>query len=430
MTEPDRRARREFFPRKIRQWLVPVATLGLIGLIGGIALAMSGVLNLAASTPHPQGWASFLHYAFQRSVAFHSRNLDPPAEIRSAALIEKGATHYDRVCSNCHGAPGMGQNPIALSMRPQPQYLMGSLKDYTPQELFWIVKHGVKYSAMPAWPAGDRDDEVWAMVAFLGAMKNMNYEQYRTITLGAMKNGGGTPPALPPGDLRPQPYVIGGTRTAEAAVNFSTPALGFGHNAEVAEIGKSCVACHGADGRSRASGGIPNIALLKREQIVQQLNLYRTGVRQSGIMQNVAVQLTQQQIAGLADYYSSQPKIGAANVRAAPAVLALGERIVQRGLPDRRIGACASCHGVTATAGKAYPGLDGQYPLYLRDQLRLYRSGVRGGDVRANPMPAIAARLTDKEIEAVSLFYASRSPGAAPIEPANIPVATLSPTGN
>ncbi|WP_315764323.1 c-type cytochrome [Sphingomonas sp. Y38-1Y] len=413
---------REFFPRKIRHWLVPIGTMGLVGLIGAMLLAMTGVLNLAASTPHPQGWASFLHFAFQRSVAFHSRNLQPPAEINSAALIEKGATHYDRVCSNCHGAPGMGQNPIAMSMRPQPQYLMGSLKDYSPSELFWIVKHGVKYSAMPAWPAGDRDDEVWAMVAFLRAMKSMNYEQYRSITLGAMKRATGAPPALPPGDFRPQPYVIGGTQTAEAAVNFSTPALGFGHSSEIAEIGKSCVACHGTDGRSRASGGIPNIALLNRNQIVRQLDLYRTGVRQSGIMQNVAVQLTPDQIAGLASYYSSQPKVGGAKVRATPAVLALGERIASQGLPDRQVGACASCHGITAAAARAYPGLDGQYPLYLRDQLRLYRSGVRGGDIPANPMPAVAARMTDKEIEAVSLFYASRSLGTAPVRAVDAPV--------
>lgn len=426
MTDPRPPVRREFFPTKIRQWLVPLATAGLIGGIGAVLLAMSGVLNLAASTPHPQGWASFLHFAFQRSVAFHSRNLDPPAEIRSAALIEKGATHYDRVCSNCHGAPGMGQNPIALSMRPQPQYLMGSsLKEYTPSELFWIVKHGVKYSAMPAWPAGDRDDEVWAMVAFLGAMKNMNYQQYRDITLGASKNATGALPMLPPGDLRPQPYVIGGTRTAEAAVNFSTPALGFGHSAEVAEIGKSCVACHGVDGRARASGGIPNIALLTREQIVRQLNLYRTGVRQSGIMQNVAVQLTPQQIAGLAGYYSSQPKVSGAAVKADPATLALGERIAVRGLPDRGVAGCASCHGVTAAASKAYPGLDGQSPLYLRDQLRLYRTGIRGGDVAANPMPAVAAKMTDREIEAVSLYYASRSPAAPPVEAKDIAPARL-----
>lgn len=417
MTDPQRNPRREFFPKKIRQWLVPLALAGLLGMVGAVLVAVSGVLNLAASRPHPQGWASFLHFAFQRSVAFHSRNLDPPPEIRTATLIEKGATHYDRVCSNCHGAPGMGQNPIALSMRPQPQYLMGSLKDYTPSELFWIVKHGVKYSAMPAWPAGDRDDEVWAMVAFLGAMKNMNYAQYRDITLGAVKNATGGPPELPPGNYRPQAYEIGGTRTAEAAVNFSTPALGFGHNAEVAEIGKTCVACHGVDGRSRASGGIPNIALLRREQIIKQLNLYRTGTRQSGIMQNIAVQLTPQQIAGLADYYASQPKVGATNVRATPAVLALGERIATQGIASRKVAACASCHGFTAAASKAYPGLSGQYPSYLREQLRLYRSGVRGGDVAGNPMPTIAANLTDQEIEALSQYYASRSPDAPPLRP-------------
>ncbi|GAA0733867.1 c-type cytochrome [Sphingomonas japonica] len=414
MSDPRFSLRRMLFPAKPAQWLGAIGVAGAIAAALVFAAVVIGLPNLAAATPHPLGWAKLLHFTFERSTAYRAASVTPPPELNSKALIEKAATHYDRVCANCHGAPELGQNPIALSMRPQPQYLMTSLDQFTPSELFVILKGGVKYSAMPAWPAGDRDDEIWAMVSFLRAMSKMDYAQYRAVTQGPALAATGRPPALPPGPFRSQPYVIGGTQTAELEVNFAVPALGFGHTANMEDVARSCVACHGSDGRARASGGIPNIALLSREQIAEQLEHYRIGTRQSGIMQNVAVQLTPQQIDSLAAYYAAKPKRQSLVIRATPAVLVTGERIAIRGIPDRRVAACASCHDVTRAAAKAYPGLDGQYPRYLRDQLRLYRSGVRGGDMPGNPMPAAVAGMSDAEINAVALYYAARSPSAPP----------------
>jgi mono/diheme cytochrome c family protein len=52
-------------------------------------------------------------------------------------------------------------------MLPQPPDLADVVGEWNNAQLFRIVKHGVRFTGMPAWPMQDRDDEVWAMVAFL-----------------------------------------------------------------------------------------------------------------------------------------------------------------------------------------------------------------------------------------------------------------------
>ncbi len=71
---------------------------------------------------------------------------------------------------------------VALSMSPRPQYLPKVLDQFTPSELYLIVNHGVKYSAMPSWPTSQRADEVWSMVAFLQQLPKMDGKTYREMT--------------------------------------------------------------------------------------------------------------------------------------------------------------------------------------------------------------------------------------------------------
>ena len=398
------------FPPRFLQWTGPLAAVAAATLLIAVAVIWSGALNLAASVPHPQGWASILHYTFKRSAAFHAAGLKPPADITSTALIEKGAVYYDRACAHCHSAPGRGQNPVALAMRPQPQYLPYVAADFTTPELFWIVKHGIKYSAMPAWPVQNRDDEVWALAAFVQRLPKMDGATYRALT-GTDLDTQAIPP-FPPGAARPVRYQPGIVTPDATEQRIERPALGFGAAGIDANVGRDCVACHGLDGGGRPGGAFPNIALLTEGQIAKALNDYASGARASGFMQPVAVDLTPAQIAGLAHYYARQPKHPADALTPPADLLALGARIASRGSGAERIGACASCHEYTKAAQKAYPNINGQNWRYLRDQLKLFRSGIRGGASSINQMYGAARHLTDREIDAVALFYASRPPGA------------------
>jgi Cytochrome C oxidase, cbb3-type, subunit III len=69
-------------------------------------------------------------------------------------------------------------------MTPPPPYLPPRIPKWEPNELFYIVKHGIKFTGMPAWPALDRDDEVWAMVAFLRQFPKLDADEYRRLAQG------------------------------------------------------------------------------------------------------------------------------------------------------------------------------------------------------------------------------------------------------
>ena len=104
--------------------------------------------------------------------------LDDPGQV---AL---GAVHYADGCAPCHGAPGEPRSPLMLAMTPPPPWLPRVIPTWDTEALFWIVRHGVKYSGMPAWPAQARADEVWAVVAFLRALPDLDAATYRRLVVG------------------------------------------------------------------------------------------------------------------------------------------------------------------------------------------------------------------------------------------------------
>ena len=416
---------RTIFPRRLYQWLGPLLATGLIVLVVAAIVVVSGVFNLAATTPHPPTWANFLHYVFRRSVAFHSNSLQPPKDLDSPGRIAIGAAHYANVCANCHGTPGLGQNPIALAMTPRPPYLAEQIIGDNAREIFWILKHGVKYSAMPGWPTQVRDDEIWSMVAFARALPKLDYDRYRQLAFGEMATPSNTsPPKLAFG---PSPalrrYVSFNSTIPQGNINrYDAPASGPDSFAQDDSPLNGCVRCHGAAGTGRVVGAFPNIAIQTPGYLQQTLAAFASGRRYSAFMQTVAAQLSPAQITALSAHYSAQPlaKSLAATVEPLPAnYVALGEQIAERGIRERGIGACSGCHALVSNDERVYPRLRGQNADYMIQQMRLFRAGGRGNSLQYNPMVKVAAKLSDREIVAVSAYYAEQTPTAALVAPAD-----------
>src|SRR5690606_2513650 len=108
------------------------------------------------------------------------------------ALVVHGAGTYETNCRPCHGSPESPRPPLVpAAMTPPPPNLPRIIARYDNQELFFIVKHGIKFTGMPAWPTQQRDDEVWAMVAFLREMPKLDAPAYRELARG------GAPPDTP-----------------------------------------------------------------------------------------------------------------------------------------------------------------------------------------------------------------------------------------
>lgn len=413
---------RDIFPRRFCQWLGPLLAAAVVALVVATLVLVSGFYNLAATTPHPQTWANFLHFTFRRSVAFHSSDLKPPADLNSPNRVALGAAYYANVCANCHGTPGLGQNPIALAMTPRPPYLPAQIASDDDKAIFWILKHGVKYSAMPGWPTQARDDEIWSMVGFVKTLPKLQYDVYRRVAFGET---GTAPATLPRIEFGTSPqlrtYASFNSTIPQGNINhYLYPASGPNEFGQSGDPLTTCARCHGASGTGRVVGAFPNLAVLSPQYIRSTLNAFASGARRSAYMQTVAAQLSPEQMDKLATYYSSQPKaksLAAASVPVSPADVEFGKQIALEGIRDRKIGACSGCHALADADVRQYPRLNGQNEDYMVNQMRLFRAGGRGNSVKYNPMVTVSKTLSDREIAAVSAYYAAQAPyGAAVIK--------------
>ena len=148
-------------------------------LPGALLVAWSGVSDIAASQGHYAFVERFLEFGMRNAVATHARGIEAP-QLENPNLIRLGAGHFHRGCAFCHGPPGLPVNPIAKHMLPSPPDLAVAMRPWKERELFWIVKHGFKYTGMPGWVALERDDEIWAVVAFLKLLPTLDAKGYRS----------------------------------------------------------------------------------------------------------------------------------------------------------------------------------------------------------------------------------------------------------
>ena len=172
--------------RARRRWaLVAGALLVLIGAAAVVIYA--GLYNIAADVPHTQPVYWLLETVRDRSIAARARNTVIPNDLDDSNRISRGAGQYADMCSGCHLSPGMKRTEISRGLYPRAPELRRKA-DLTPAEQFWIVKHGVKMTGMPAWGVTHEDELLWDVVAFLRKLPELTSEQYETLVKNAPKH--------------------------------------------------------------------------------------------------------------------------------------------------------------------------------------------------------------------------------------------------
>jgi cytochrome c553 len=358
----------------MKRWLRIGAVVAAVVLIGGLLVAASGVVPLTASSGHSAITFWVLEFGKRRSIATHTLGLELPP-LREPWLVLKGAGHYDGGCRPCHGAPDLPAPRVAAAMTPQPADLLGRVEIYDAEALFYIVKHGIKFTGMPAWPAQERDDEVRAVVAFLRELPRLDAESYRELVHGDELR----PDAVPPlADLALAPV--------EAA---------------------SCGRCHGQNGQGRGNAAFPKLAGQKPEYLLRALRAYASSERNSGIMEPIAAGLTEAQRQAFAEYYAALPTApGSADAAGAEAEIERGRDIAMLGIPAKDVPSCNDCHGPEGPRrNAAYPLLAGQYADYLVLQLEQFAADTRGGSDYAHLMQQVAPKMSREDMEAVAAYY-------------------------
>lgn len=331
-----------------------LASIAVATVAGGMLIAWLGVIDIRASSGHWRVTDWFLHWVMRSSVRTAALGIEVP-DLGNPAYLPLAAGHYEAGCAYCHGSPESEPSPVARGMLPPPPALNEVVGEWTDAQLFVIVKDGVRYTGMPAWPAAGRDDEVWAMVAFLRRYPDLDAATYRRLR----------------GGVEPQPAAS--------------------KNALLA----SCNACHAPD-RLAEGSLIPSLEGQSETYLRQSLAAFSTRRRESGVMQTAAHTLDEAAIAELAEAYAAGRAPDPGNVE--PPTL------VTRGDPRRGVPACNSCHDRLGL-NPAYPRLSGLSRDYISSQLDLFRAGTRGGGPFHHLMIRAAKNLTDEDIRALAEHY-------------------------
>ena len=163
--------------------ILKVISLALvIVLFLGIALVYGGIFNVAADDSHWRITSRLIESVRERSIAVGARAVGAPPALEDPQLIAIGARHYAEMCTGCHLAPGIAETEIRAGLYPKPQNLARQGRQRSPEETFWIIKHGLKMSGMPAWGVTHDDRSIWGLTAFVMRLPRMTAEQYRAAT--------------------------------------------------------------------------------------------------------------------------------------------------------------------------------------------------------------------------------------------------------
>lgn len=170
-----------------RRGLVLLTALGttvLLALLGALAAAVvvwGGLYNVAATAQHLQPVFSVVTRAMHQSVRLRARDVRVPPGLDDARVVRRGALCFQANCVQCHGAPGVAPDPIGRSMQPLPGPLHMAAHDWSAAELYWITRHGIKMSGMPAWEFRMDESDLWAVVAFLNRLPELRPSDYRVL---------------------------------------------------------------------------------------------------------------------------------------------------------------------------------------------------------------------------------------------------------
>jgi mono/diheme cytochrome c family protein len=165
------------------QWIRFLLLLIGVAVLGTALFIYSGVYGIGADTPHTRPVFRLLETLRERALARRAAGIlvPPPG---GPDQLRAGGEDYAEMCAGCHLRPGLDRSEISVGLYPPPPNL-SKRSDLSPAEMFWVIKHGLKMTAMPAWGKTHDDARIWAMVVFLQRLPQLTPEQYQTLTAGA-----------------------------------------------------------------------------------------------------------------------------------------------------------------------------------------------------------------------------------------------------
>ena len=149
--------------------------------VAALAFIYSGLYDVTAATPHTRlvGWA--LHQVYQSSMERDSADVKPPADLETAANVQSGAQLYNENCAMCHSAPGTSLSPIGRGIYPSAPILLALSRKNHPNQMFWVIKNGIKMTGMADFGKSLTDQQIWDLAAFLQKDRGIKASDYANL---------------------------------------------------------------------------------------------------------------------------------------------------------------------------------------------------------------------------------------------------------
>lgn len=167
--------------------LVGIVCTLLAAIATASVVVYTGAFDVGADTPHAAVTYRLIAFARERSIARRIEDIVPPGNLGDMARVHRGAGNYAAMCSGCHLEPGVETSELRAGLYPQPPNLAKPDADRSHETAgaarkFWIIKHGIKASGMPAWSKGGMEDAaIWDLVAFVQLLPKMPAAEYREL---------------------------------------------------------------------------------------------------------------------------------------------------------------------------------------------------------------------------------------------------------
>lgn len=172
------------------RWLLAALLVLAASLAGAAAYIGLGVYSVAADDPHGRLVHGFLQTVRERSISARVRDLAVP-DLGDPAKIRQGAGNYDAMCVACHLAPDETGSELSEGLYPRPPNL--TRETVEPAAAFWVIKHGIKATGMPAWGVSMADEYIWNLTAFVSRLPTLTAAEYRELVESSGGHAHGEP---------------------------------------------------------------------------------------------------------------------------------------------------------------------------------------------------------------------------------------------
>lgn len=152
----------------------------LLGAACAAAFVWSGLYDISATDQHLRLTYYTIRKTLERSVERRAADIDVPP-LGAPDQVKRGVVLFRDHCVQCHGAPGVPPEPFSMGLTPLPTPLARSGRDRSPAYLYWVIRHGIKMTGMPAWQYRVSDAEIWALVAFLQRLPRLSPAEYMAM---------------------------------------------------------------------------------------------------------------------------------------------------------------------------------------------------------------------------------------------------------